>query len=167
MPFDAAPLKPVRFRSEAHLVRRFVQHLKAGTSPWGQLQSLTEWDYGSGQTDVLARDQDRQLIAFEAKLFDWRHACVQAYRNTTFADRAYVVLPEPLALRVQSNETSFTRFGVGLCSCGSSGLRILIEAKSAERLMDWLATSAHSEFDRKGNVQAGLGGRRRPRLQAA
>src|SRR2546427_5324293 len=41
---------------------------------------------------------DALPISFEAKLKDWRYALDQAYRNTCFAHKSYVVVPEATAL---------------------------------------------------------------------
>lgn len=156
------------FASEAQLVRTVVDIMGSPESPWGCLQTLTEWDYRTGITDVLARTPRNELIAFEAKLTDWRRACHQAYRNTSFAGRAYVVLPEPVAVRVHAYGGTFARYGVGLCACGPSELSVLIEARAKEPLMEWLTNRAHTTFD--GMLDArpnGFSGCRRNRLQAA
>jgi len=155
------------FRSESQLVRRLVGILETNATPWGRVQTLTEWDYRTGVTDVLARNRRNELIAFEAKLTDWRRACQQAYRNTTFAVRAYVVLPEAVANRVQACGELFARYGVGLCALSSRELSVLIEARPTQPLMEWLTTHAHSTFDRMFDVRTGFGGRRRARLRAA
>lgn len=148
------------FASEADLVRHALNQLARGKSPWGSVQTVTEWNYRSGVTDILARTASNQLIALEAKLTDWRGACHQAYRNTTFAAKAYVVLPQAIALRVQTHEELFRSYGVGLCSCGTTGLSVLIESSVSEPLMDWLAVRAHTTFD--GMVD----GTRRPRSRS-
>jgi hypothetical protein len=44
-----------------------------------------EFDYSRGRTDVVALRDGEHVIAFEAKLKDWRTALHQAYRNTCFA----------------------------------------------------------------------------------
>jgi hypothetical protein len=129
---------------------------------------VTEWDYQSGVTDLLARTSKNELIAFEAKLFDWRRACFQAYRNTVFAVRAYVVLPDAVARRASVHGETFEEYGIGLCACGSSKLKVLIEAPQKEPLMVWLTDRAHTTFDGMQDAKSNrLSGRRRNRLQAA
>ena len=135
------------FRSEAQLVTRFVGLLNQHGSPWAGVQAIRDWDYRTGITDVLVRNGRNELIAFEAKLTDWRRACYQAYRTTSFALRAYVVLPDAVALRVQTYSEFFTRFGVGLCACGPRKLSVLLEARPKEPIMEWLAEKAHATFD--------------------
>jgi hypothetical protein len=157
-----------QFSDEAELVRHLVHQLKANVGPWGRLQTLTEWDYRSGITDILARTSRNELIAFEAKLTDWRRALFQAYRNTAFALRAYVVLPEPAALRAQSHIQLFKMYGVGLCSCSLDDFSVRIEAQESEPLMAWLSSRAHMTFDRVFSDGTSRSNRRsRSRLQSA
>ena len=135
------------FVSEANMVDQFVEFLGKGQSPWGSLQATTEWDYRTGIVDVLVRTKNGQLIAFEAKLSDWRRATHQAYRNTTYARRAYVLLPVDVATRVCAHEDFFSRYGVGLCSFDLDGISILIEAHEKEPLLPWLYERAQSYFN--------------------
>jgi hypothetical protein len=141
-----------RFRTEAELVDRIVRFLNGRKTPWGPVQTLTEWDYRSGITDILARTKRNEVIALEAKLTDWRRAIYQAYRNTTFALRSYVVLPERVASRAEKSVEMFTNYGVGLCACADHKLSVLIEARNSEPLMEWLTTRAHATFDGLINV---------------
>jgi hypothetical protein len=149
---DGGSARPIVFKSEAQLVRRMLAHFNGGETPWGSLESITEWDYRTGMTDILVRTTDRVIIAFEAKLLNWRRALQQAYRNTSFAYQAYVVLPEDIAARAHSYNELFARLGVGLCSCGVGGVSILIAAQPREEpLMEWLRHRAHSTFDERLN----------------
>jgi hypothetical protein len=156
------------FESEAQLVDRLVTVLERRTTPWGRLQVLTEWDYRSGITDVLARTARKELIAFEAKLSNWRRAVYQAYRNTSFVVRAYVALPEIVAERLGSYRDVFARYGVGLCSLGRHRMSILVEARSSDPVMTWLASRAQASFDGMPDERlARPGGHRRPHLRTA
>jgi hypothetical protein len=51
------------FESENHLVNTLVEIMDGGKTPWGGLQTLTEWDYRTGITDVLARTEHGEVIA--------------------------------------------------------------------------------------------------------
>ena len=166
---DKGTRQNVGFGSETELVDRVIRFLKRRESPWGRVQTLTEWDYRSGITDILARTRHREVIAFEAKLTDWRRAIHQAYRNTTFALRSYVVLPDQVARRAEGSTDLFTSHGVGLCACAARGLSILIEARESDPLMEWLTRRAHATFDGLINVTrtAGSGGLRQSPLPAA
>ena len=134
------------FSTEANLVRSFVSGLRSD-SPWGELQIATEWDYRTGVTDVLTRNVRGDIIAFEAKLRDWRKAAHQAYRNTVFAKKAYVVLPSTIAERACLAGDLFKRYRVGLCSIENKCIRIVIEAPANEALMPWLHARAQCFFD--------------------
>lgn len=111
------------------------------------MQAISEWDYRTGITDVLVRNGRNEIIAFAAKLTDWRRARYQAYRTTSFARRAYVVLPEEVALRAHKHGEFFKRLGVGLCACSPRRLSVLLEAASTEPVMEWLTEKAHTTFD--------------------
>ncbi len=54
------------------------------------------------------------LLAFEAKLTDWRQAIQQAYRYRYYADSAFVLLPAKNASAALRNGRLFETFGIGL-----------------------------------------------------
>lgn len=144
--------QPPSYATEAAMVDDFLLLLKSGETPWGQLEMATEWDYRTGITDVLARDSAGELIAFEAKLADWRRASHQAYRNTVFATKAYVVMPDKKAALAKRHESMFLKIGVGLLAFSDSKcVRILIEAPSKQALIPWLRADAHSFFDSRNH----------------
>lgn len=142
-PYDA------QYVSEADLVQDFMELLQQGQSPWGTVETTTEWDYRTGITDVLVRTDEGHLVAFEAKLTDWRRATHQAYRNTTFAKRAYVVMPLKAAERASTHADIFSRYGVGLCSVQKDCVSIIIEAPvlDEEPLLPWMHRRAQLFFD--------------------
>ena len=55
-----------------------------------------------------------RLVAFEAKLSDWRRALAQAYRYRYYAELAVVVLPADVARRAVQNRSIFKQAGVAL-----------------------------------------------------
>jgi hypothetical protein len=138
-----------QYVSEADLVQDFLELLQQGESPWGTVETTTEWDYRTGVTDVLVRTNEGHIVAFEAKLTDWRRATHQAYRNTTFAKRAYVVMPLKAAERASMYADIFSRYGVGLCSVQKNSVSIVIEAPELddEPLLPWMHRKAHLFFD--------------------
>lgn len=146
-----APAVPcdAKYISEADLVADFLKLLQHGKSPWGTVETTTEWDYRTGVTDVLVRTNKGHLVAFEAKLTDWRRATHQAYRNTTFAKRAYVVMPPKAAERASTHADIFSRYGVGLCSVQKNSVSIIIEAPELdeEPLLPWMHRRAQLFFD--------------------
>lgn len=135
------------FSTESSLVERFVGTLQAGRTAFGSVQVTTEWDHCSGIVDVLARDGAQALVAFEAKLADWRRAFLQAYRNTAYANRAYVLLPEKTAHRALSDREEFEFRGIGLCAFNGREVKILIDAAEQDPLLQWLRVRAHEHFN--------------------
>jgi len=140
------PNKPT-FKTEANLVKRFVKSLRAGETSFGTLEITTEWDHRSGFVDVLARDEEKRLIAFEAKLRNWKRAFHQAYRNTAYADQAYILLPAREALKAAQYREDFEVRGIGLCSIQAGRVEVLIQAAPQEALLVWLRSRAHEFFD--------------------
>lgn len=128
-------------------MRRFLTVLRQGRSPWGPLDLATEWDYQAGRTDVLARTCQRSLIAFEAKLRDWKKASLQAYRNTTYAHHAYVVMPIKQAARVAVEPELFARYGIGLCGVHGDTVEVLIEGQARDAILPWVTERAQGFFD--------------------
>jgi hypothetical protein len=135
------------FDSEAKLVDAAIQHLKGASSPWGRVECVKEWDYRHGKTDILVRCAGNILVALEAKLNRWRIACDQAYRNTAFATKTYVLLPEDVTPRALRYVAHFEARQIGLCTISNSGLTVLIEPPVVSPLMGWVTQLAHSTFD--------------------
>ena len=135
------------FCSEAELVDAAVRHLKAGCSPWGSVEIVTEWDYRHGRADILARKSCLALVALEAKLTRWQVACDQAYRSTAYASQAYVLLPDNVANRALGYARHFKERHIGLCSVTHADIRVLIAAPVVRPLMQWVTELAHSTFD--------------------
>ncbi len=135
------------FETEAELVDRFVRRLCSGRSCYGSLQLTTEWDHRAGIVDVLARTSDGDIVAFEAKLKNWRRAFLQAYKNTAYASRSFVLLPPAAATRALAEREEFEFRGIGLCSFDGKKIQILISAGKHEPLLSWLQARAHEHFD--------------------
>lgn len=123
----------------------FIDFLDSSSSPWGLVRIKREFFYSRGRVDVVALRDEDQIIAFEAKLKDWRKALDQAYRNTCFAHRSYVVLPEKAALNAYRFVREFQYRGVGLCYLNGLECIILQEPEVNEPLEPWLAAEAASQ----------------------
>lgn len=136
-----------RFQSEAALVDKFVDELQTGSSCYGSVQVTREWNHRAGLVDVLVRDATGGLVAFEAKLDNWRRAFLQAYRNTAYADRAYVLVPPAVAARALQDREEFELRGVGLCSFDGEAIHIVIEACEQQSLLQWVRVQAHDHFN--------------------
>lgn len=139
------------FATEADFVESFVNQLAKGRTAFGRVQVTTEWDHRSGVVDVLARHRRKTLVAFEAKLVNWKRAFHQAYRSTAYANKSYVIVPEHVAIRAMRDREEFMFRGVGLCSFNGSAVQVLIEATEQDALLRWLREQAHEHFDALSN----------------
>src|SRR5258706_5559089 len=126
------------FKLESHLVQETAERLRQAENPFAELAIAFEFNYASGRVDIIAASPDGDLITFEAKLTRWRQALNQAYRNSAFAHFSYVLLPEMEAKKALKNIHEFERRGVGLCSFGSSSMRIEIQAIRKNPIQPWL-----------------------------
>ena len=136
------------FGSETNLVDRFVSLLETDQTPWGKVACSREFNYSRGRADVVAVVCPDTLIAVEAKLGDWKEALHQAYRNTCFAHRSFVLLPKNVALVAGVFRAEFERRGVGLCYIDNASLVIAHDSQLSAPLEPWLAAQAISQVRR-------------------
>lgn len=161
-------LPDTSFRTEAALVASFVAMLESEVSPWGHVSLTTEWDYGAGYTDVLARTTSGQLVAFEGKLTDWKTAFYQAYRNTSFASLAYVVMPRRGAGVAARHADLFAKQGVGLCCVDGGEVTVVIAARPRDALLPRRRDEALTFLEgRKTSARYAFEGGRQPNLRLA
>lgn len=132
----------MKFDTEQKLVDQLLLLLKTDATLWGPVRVTSEFFYARGRTDVVAVGDGDMLIAFEAKLTDWKTALQQAYRNTCFAHCSYVVLPRPTAFTATQYIGEFQKRGVGLCYVDGHNVVVLHESPSNQPLEPWLATDA-------------------------
>lgn len=131
------------YLTEAALVRDFVEAIRCEGAPLRAVQVGAEFDYRDGRTDVITLSGDGELLAFEAKLTQWRVALHQAYRATSFAHRSYVVLPAKVAHRALAHASEFDRRRVGLCAMRADGtIEVLHQAPRVDPLMPWVSSRA-------------------------
>lgn len=135
------------FATEADFVDCFVGKLSKGRTSFGKVEITTEWDHRAGFVDVLARHRRKTLVAFEAKLDNWKRAFHQAYRSTAYANKSYVIVPAHVASRALRDRDEFELRGVGLCSFDGKSVQVLIEASEQDALLTWLREQAHEHFD--------------------
>jgi hypothetical protein len=135
------------FVTEADFVDCFVDKLSKGRTTFGKVQVTKEWDHTAGFVDVLVRKRRKTLIAFEAKLDNWKRAFHQAYRSTAYANKSYVIVPRHVAARAVRDRDEFEFRGVGLCSFDGKSVQVLIEAPEQDALLVWLRAQAHEHFD--------------------
>lgn len=136
-----------KFVTEAEFVDRFVSKLALGRTAFGKVQITKEWDHHAGFVDVLVRHRRKVLVAFEAKLDNWKRAFHQAYRSTAYANKSYVIVPTHVAIRALRDRDEFELRGVGLCSFDGKSVKVLIEASEQDALLVWLRAQAHEHFD--------------------
>jgi hypothetical protein len=139
--------RTTQFPTEAALVNQFVGILGTGRSYWRNVQIATEWKHRVGFADVLVRTTGGRLIAFEAKLSDWHRAFHQAYRNTSYANHVYVLLPAYAVHRALLAREEFEYRGIGLCSLQNDKLKVHIKATEQDALLTWIRQQAHQHFD--------------------
>jgi len=133
--------------TEADLVREFVSVLQSGKTCWRNLEVMTEWGHPTGSADILVRTNSRGLIAFEAKLTEWRRAFHQAYRNSMYANRVYVLMPRKTVHRALQFRQDFELRGIGLCSYKDGKVQVHIRASEQDDLLSWVRRKAHESFD--------------------
>ena len=128
------------FKTEAELVECFATALQSEkhSDHCVNAQVSAEFDYRSGRTDLLAINADGEVVSYEAKLKKWRTALHQAYRNTSFSDRSYVVLPMRVAQNAAAHSDEFCVRGVGICGVGPNGVEVLRPAPRLEPYRPWL-----------------------------
>jgi hypothetical protein len=132
---------------EKDLVDDFCICIESESSPWGKLVASREFSYGRGRVDIVAVNDGGKVIAFEAKLYKWRDALQQAYRNKCLAHKSYVVLPEdsiPNAIRY-SHE--FKRRFVGLCCVSSEKITIVLDVEAQKPIQHWLFEKAYDSVN--------------------
>ena len=128
------------FDTEQLLVNNFVGLLESRSTPFGDVSFACEFDYSRGRTDVVALRDGDHVIAFEAKLKDWRTALHQAYRNTCFAHQSFVLLPKIAALNALNCREEFEMRRVGLCYLDGAHLVVLHDSPSTPPIEPWLAS---------------------------
>jgi len=138
----------VGFRYEKDLVAAFCSALETGDSPWRSTVHFKEFDYRRGRTDVIATNPDEgDILAFEAKLSKWRQALQQAYRNTSFAHKSYVLLPQGTAFIACQYQHLFRERTIGLCYLDDENqVVILIEPRPIKPIQEWLTCKARNSI---------------------
>lgn len=128
---------------ESELVKDLIRNLPHSTfAERGPLQFLTEFNYLRGRADVIAVTKKGEVIAFEAKLDRWREALHQAYRNTCFAHRSYVALPEESAIKASRYVEEFIVRSVGICVIADGEIVVAQDARRLEPIQPWLSKKA-------------------------
>lgn len=112
------PARSGRRRGEANFLGAFLRRLaqtSTDTRLFGRQFHVPEC--GVADCITLAdqtSSRSAHLVAFEAKLSDWRRALSQAYRYRYYADLAVVVLPASASRPAVENRRNFEDAGVAL-----------------------------------------------------
>lgn len=148
------------FVTELDLVDRLAGMVAAGAIEWLQSSLVREFDYSSGRTDLLTLTVSDQVVAFEAKLTNWRKAMDQAWRNTSFADKVFVVLPRECARPAIQHQLAFEEVGVGLCLFDEEGIEVAIHSGDHTPVLPWLHRKARVSLGEHGSGPARCAGAR-------
>jgi hypothetical protein len=93
-----------------------------------------------------------EIVAFEAKLRDWKKALWQASRYRTYAHYSWVVLDDCFAKPAVEKVIEFRRLNIGLASIdGDMSLRVHYEPTKAKPLSDcrWWQSNALIAYNEK------------------
>lgn len=86
-----------------------------------------------------------KVIAFEAKLTNWRYAIQQAKSYQRYADLSYVVLPSSSCNLAVKHSKEFENLGIGLLRCSWRELETLIPPRTSDS-HDWRRIAAISRL---------------------
>jgi hypothetical protein len=138
----------MNYFSEKELVNEFISCLSyQAFSTFGLLDYSTEFNYQRGKTDIIAKTEKNDIIAFEAKLNKWREALYQAYRNTCFSHYSYVLLPASVVKNALVFSSEFELRSIGICWVDNSIIHIAQDAKRNYPLQQWLSSRAINVID--------------------
>jgi len=141
----------LRYESELALVDQLAALVSGGAVCWLRQSLVREFDYSSGRTDLLSITVSDHLVAFEAKLTNWRKALDQAWRNTSFANEVYVILPRACARPALQHQPAFQDAGVGLCLLDDSGVDVAFNSRDHMPVLPWLHKKARASLGEHGS----------------
>lgn len=109
---------------------------------------VPEVELGGRRADLVAFD-DRELIAVELKVREWRQAIRQTMAYQLAADRAFVALPLQHAHGAHRARHVFDREGIGLLAVGPrNDVRTVLEATPSPRRLPPLTESVRGQLAR-------------------
>lgn len=133
------------YSREDLLVDDFISCIpKSSFAKNGLVGISKEFNYNRGRTDIILLTNSNEVIAFEAKLYKWRDALHQAYRNTCFAHYSYILLPESVAKVAIQYEAEFAQRSVGICFISNKKIVVARQADQSTPLQNWLLKRAQS-----------------------
>lgn len=98
-----------------------------------------------GRLSLAEQFPATKIIAYESKLKDWKSAILQAENYFSYADEAYVVLPESILLSSNVDLSLFEEKGVGLIFVTESEYQIIIKS-SQSKVYNWQREFVYSRI---------------------
>lgn len=130
------------FLLEKDLVDKFISFINTDNFEIEIKNYCTEFNYQNGKTDIIAQKTTNEIVAFEAKLFDIKKVINQAYRNTTFANLSYIVLPATKKNMQTKYYEEMGKLNIGLILVDEQHAWIEKEASIVEPVLPWLQKKA-------------------------
>ena len=143
------------FKKEKDLVTTFIAHIERSQYDVELVSWASEFTFAGGQTDIIARSGQKDLYAFEAKLSNLAKVINQAFRNTSFADYSYVVLPEKKRKAAEKYIEEFKRRRIGLVFVNQERAWTEITACRQLPLLPWLKDKATLNLQLRKNRNGG------------
>ncbi len=109
------------------------------------LRAIAEVPVAGRRADLVAVG-DGEIVAVELKVARWFEAVRQAVSYQIWADRAYVALPFPRALKVYRHRDRFDAEGVGLLAVLDGQVRTFLTAAPSPRLFPALSDFVRSQL---------------------
>ena len=110
---------------EEEMVSNGVEFLK--TLPFQWIRA--EVPFLSRCIDVLALDEENQLVSIEFKVTKWRHAIKQASEHSLASDKAYICLPRKKPTPALLKALREVGVGLMLYDIDSHEIRIVLESE--------------------------------------
>ncbi len=143
------------YDTEAVFVDGFVRALLADDCPLASTCYTREFgNQTASRPDVVLVSRADEVVAIEAKLTRWRDAMQQAYRNTFFADRSYVLLPPAIAGRAAEYEDDFNLRNVGICTFDGEDILVVKPAPRLDPHNIWVREMARELANKRRHRRA-------------
>lgn len=135
----------------APLVKTYIDK---GYRAFAEVQLSSRW------IDVLLlHEKNKEIIAVELKLTDWRRAYKQAKVYPIAADYVYVGMPEKYIHRALDNSNYFEELGIGLLAINGKAVEVVQAQKSSillenvkSELIENLVPEQEVILDEDGNL---------------
>lgn len=130
------------FTLERDLVEKFITCLEEKTLDMNISNYSSEFNYLNGKTDIIAKQTNNNIVAFEAKLNNIQKVINQAYRNTAFANFSYIVLPATKKQLQLKYCKEIDKLEIGVILIDDDHAWIEKHAGFVQPILPWLAEKA-------------------------